>query len=250
MKVLIVTVAGISSRFNRDTSRNVLKCLYYEDSPTHSLLYQIVCKVLDFERVIIVGGYLYDELVMYAEKYLSNLGPQIELVYNAHYKDYGSGYSLIKGVERVPEVANEIIFVEGDLYFDNESFSLVKKSLYDVITVNHEFITSEKAVVALYVDEIDKVHYIYDTNHSLLSIPSPIKAIYNSGKIWKFTSLSKLNSVISLLSPKQIQGTNLEIIQAYFDNIPVSDLNFIALNTWFNCNTVADYQKVNSLLTK
>lgn len=146
MKVLIVTVAGISSRFNRDTSRNVLKCLYYEDSPTHSLLYQIVCKVLDFERVIIVGGYLYDELVMYAEKYLSNLGPQIELVYNAHYKDYGSGYSLIKGVERVPEVANEIIFVEGDLYFDNESFSLVKKSLYDVITVNHEFITSEKAV--------------------------------------------------------------------------------------------------------
>ncbi|MFR6630995.1 MAG: DUF6564 domain-containing protein [Bacteroides fragilis] len=249
MKVLIVTVAGISSRFNRDTSRNVLKCLYYEDSPTHSLLYQIVCKVLDFERVIIVGGCLYDELVMYAEKYLSNLGPQIELVYNAHYKDYGSGYSLIKGVERVPEVANEIIFVEGDLYFDNESFSLVKKSLYDVITVNHEFITSEKAV-ALYVDEIDKVHYIYDTNHSLLSIPSPIKAIYNSGQIWKFTSLSKLNSVISLLSPKQIQGTNLEIIQAYFDNIPVSDLNFIALNTWFNCNTVADYQKVNSLLTK
>lgn len=249
MKVLIVTVAGISSRFNRDTSRNVLKCLYYEDSPTHSLLYQIVCKALDFERVILVGGYLYDELVMYAEKYLSNLGPQIELVYNAHYKDYGSGYSLIKGVERVPEVADEIIFVEGDLYFDNESFSLVKKSLYDVITVNHEFITSEKAV-ALYVDEIDKVHYIYDTNHSLLSIPSPIKAIYNSGQIWKFTSLSKLNSVISLLSPKQIQGTNLEIIQAYFDNIPVSDLNFIALNTWFNCNTVADYQKVNSLLTK
>ena len=227
MKVLIVTVAGISSRFNRDTSRNVLKCLYYEDSPTHSLLYQIVCKALDFERVILVGGYLYDELVMYAEKYLSNLGPQIELVYNAHYKDYGSGYSLIKGVERVPEVANEIIFVEGDLYFDNESFSLVKKSLYDVITVNHEFITSEKAV-ALYVDEIDKVHYIYDTNHSLLSIPSPIKAIYNSGQIWKFTSLSKLNSVISPLSPKQIQGTNLEIIQAYFDNIPVSDLNFIA----------------------
>lgn len=249
MKVLIVTVAGISSRFNRDTSRNVLKCLYYEDFPTHSLLYQIVCKALDFERVILVGGYLYDELVMYAEKYLSNLGPQIELVYNAHYKDYGSGYSLIKGVERVPEVANEIIFVEGDLYFDNESFSLVKKSLYDVITVNHEFITSEKAV-ALYVDEIDKVHYIYDTNHSLLSIPSPIKAIYNSGQIWKFTSLSKLNSVISPLSPKQIQGTNLEIIQAYFDNIPVSDLNFIALNTWFNCNTVADYQKVNSLLTK
>ena len=249
MKVLIVTVAGISSRFNRDTSRNVLKCLYYEDSPTHSLLYQIVCKALDFERVILVGGYLYDELVMYAEKYLSNLGPQIELVYNAHYKDYGSGYSLIKGVERVPEVANEIIFVEGDLYFDNESFSLVKKSLYDVITVNHEFITSEKAV-ALYVDEIDKVHYIYDTNHSWLSIPSPIKAIYNSGQIWKFTSLSKLNSVISPLSPKQIQGTNLEIIQAYFDNIPVSDLNFIALNTWFNCNTVADYQKVNSLLTK
>lgn len=249
MKVLIVTVAGISSRFNRDTSRNVLKCLYYEDSPTHSLLYQIVCKALDFERVILVGGYLYDELVMYAEKYLSNLGPQIELVYNAHYKDYGSGYSLIKGVERVPEVANEIIFVEGDLYFDNESFSLVKKSLYDVITVNHEFITSEKAV-ALYVDEIHKVHYIYDTNHSLLSIPSPIKAIYNSGQIWKFTSLSKLNSVISLLSPKQIQGTNLEIIQAYFDNIPVSDLSFIALNTWFNCNTVTDYQKVNSLLKK
>ena len=38
MKSLIITVAGMSSRFNRDTKEDVLKCLYYEDTPANSLI--------------------------------------------------------------------------------------------------------------------------------------------------------------------------------------------------------------------
>lgn len=249
MKALIVTVAGTATRFNRDTDKETLKCLYYETSPCYSLLYQILDKAREIDQIIIVGGYLYDKLITFTEKYLKEFQNQIRLVYNPYYKEYGSGYSLIKGIEQLPDNVDEIIFVEGDLFFDTTSFSIVKTSSNDVITVNREFITSQKAV-ALYIDETNVVHYVYDTNHSLLSIPVPIKAIYNSGQIWKFISIDKLQSVIRALSQKQVRGTNLEIIQGYFGNMFINDINIIPINIWFNCNTVADYKNVYSHILK
>ena len=38
MKYLIITVAGTATRFNRDTEKETLKCLYYKDSPKFALL--------------------------------------------------------------------------------------------------------------------------------------------------------------------------------------------------------------------
>lgn len=247
MKALIVTIAGTATRFNRDTHKETLKSLYYEKSPEYSLLYQILDKSRDFNKIIIVGGYLYDTLLAFVENYLDEFKHQIELVFNPHYEDYGSGYSLIKGIENLPVGTNEVIFVEGDLFFDENSFNLVKKSPFNVVTMNREFITSQKAVV-FYVDESDHIHYVYDTNHHLISIPSPMKAIYNSGQIWKFASVEKLHLAVNSLSQKQSQGTNLEIIQNYFGDISIDNLAFITLNTWINCNTVSDYKNVYSLL--
>ena len=42
MRTLIVTVAGTATRFNRDTEKEVLKCLYYKERPEYTLLYQIL----------------------------------------------------------------------------------------------------------------------------------------------------------------------------------------------------------------
>ena len=60
--------------------------------------------------------------------------------------DYGSGYSLIKGIEAVSSECDEVIFVEGDLFYDGGSFEQVISSNNNVITANREFITSRKSV--------------------------------------------------------------------------------------------------------
>lgn len=245
MKSLIITVAGKATRFNKDLSKPTLKCIYYENSPKNTLLYKILEKSKDIDQYVIVGGYLYEDLKSYIDT-LDEFKPKITLVYNPHYEDYGSGYSLIKGVEVVNEKVDEIIFVEGDLYFNAQNFEQIKQTSKDVITINREFISSDKSVV-LYVDANDHVHYVYDTKHKYLTVEGDFKAIYNSGQIWKFISLNKLRNVVMSLNQKQIQGTNLEEIQGYFNDLTIEQIDFIAFDTWLNCNTIFDYKKINTI---
>ena len=247
MRTLIVTVAGAATRFNKDTEHDTLKCLYYKESPKYSLLYQILDKSRELDKFIIVGGYLYNELSDFVDNHLSEFKTKIELVFNPLFREFGSGYSLIKGVEFLDEATEEIVFVEGDLYFDTNSYKCILNSDKNMISVNREFISADKAV-AIYVNNNDKVFYIYDTDHASLSIPEPVKAIYNSAQIWKFNSLKILQEVISSLDDLQIQGTNLEIIQGYFGMFSIDELTIIPVETWLNCNTVADYLNVYQIL--
>ena len=248
MRTLIVTVAGTATRFNQDTEKETLKSLYYIDSPRHSLLVQIVEKSRGFDEIIIVGGYLHDELCRFVEEHLADYGNKIKLVYNPLYSTYGSGYSLIKGIEAVSGTDGEVVFVEGDLYFDNASYQDILRSPLDVVTANHEFILAEKAVV-FYVNKLDELHYIYDTAHKELVIPEPVKAVYNSGQIWKFRSIPRLKQVVSSLTEEQMKGTNLEIVQGYLNGLTPVQVDLLPLKTWINCNTVKDYQKIHQLIT-
>ena len=69
MRSLIITVAGTSTRFNRDTKEDVLKCLYYIGNPHLSLLYQQVYKAYDsVDEIIIVGGYKFDNLAKFVNE--------------------------------------------------------------------------------------------------------------------------------------------------------------------------------------
>lgn len=243
MKSLIITVAGMSSRFNKDTKEDVLKCLYYEDSPTNSLLSLQVHKAYELvDEIIVVGGFKYEDLEHFIRTEMRDVNYKMKLVYNDHYSDYGSGYSLLKGIEVVSETTSEITFIEGDLFFDTESIEKIITSKKDVISVNNEPILSDKAV-ALYFDANNYPHYIYDTSHSCLEIHEPFTAIYNSGQMWKFTNPSRLREICHLLTPAQEQGTNLEIIQKYFGAYNSSQLDIIRINLWYNCNTVADYRE-------
>lgn len=244
MKTVIITVAGTATRFNQDTQEEVLKCLYYKDKPEYSLLYQILQKVGDVDQYIIVGGYLYDKLEEYINAYCLEFMPRIKMVYNDKYNVYGSGYSLIKGIEAIDH-ADEVIFIEGDLFFDTVSFKNVLMSPNDVITVNRELILASKAV-ALYINEDDSIRYLYDVSHKLLNIPESFKAIYNSAQIWKFLDLSKLKDVVLRLTERQVKGTNLEIIQGYFSDLKSHNVSVCVIEEWENCNTVADYLKIYS----
>ena len=248
MKSLIITVAGMSSRFNKDTKEDVLKCLYYEDKPENSLLSLQVHKCYDLvDEIIVVGGYKYDDLVAFIRDNMKDVNKKIKVVYNDHYHDYGSGYSLIKGIEAVYDSADEITFIEGDLFFDTESVEKIITSKKDVISVNNEPILSNKAV-ALYFDANNYPHYIYDTSHSCLEIHEPFTAIHNSGQMWKFTNATRVREVCQFLTPEQEQGTNLEIIQKYFGAYKSSQLDIVRINLWYNCNTVADYREaINAL---
>ena len=243
MKSLIITVAGMSSRFNKDTKEDVLKCLYCEDSPTNSLLSLQVHKAYELvDEIIVVGGFKYEDLEHFIRTEMKDVNRKIKLVYNDHFSDYGSGYSLLKGIEVVSETTSEITFIEGDLFFDTESVEKIITSKRDVISVNYEPILSNKAV-ALYFDANNYPHYIYDTSHSCLEIHEPFTAIYHSGQMWKFMNPSKVREICQFLTPEQEQGTNLEIIQKYFGEYKSSQLDIVKISLWYNCNTVADYRE-------
>lgn len=250
MKSLIITVAGMSSRFNRDTKEDVLKCLYYEDTPANSLISLQVHKAFDLvDDIIVVGGYKYEDLERFIQGEMKDVNCKMKLVYNEHYSDYGSGYSLLKGIEVVSEKTDEITFVEGDLFFDTESVVKIITSNKDVISVNNDPILSNKAV-ALYFDAQNFPHYIYDVSHSCLEIHEPFTAIYNSGQMWKFMNPTRVREICKSLTPKQEQGTNLEIIQKYFGVYQSSQLEIVRVNLWYNCNTVADYREAIKALSK
>ena len=243
MKSLIITVAGMSCRFNKDTKEPVLKCLYYEDTPANSLLSIQIHKCFDLvDEIVVVGGYKYANLETFIRQEMKDVNCKVKLVYNDHYYDYGSGYSLLKGIEAVSNKADEIIFIEGDLFFDKESVKRIITSPKDVVSVNNEPILSNKAV-ALYFDTNSYPHYIYDTSHSCLEIHEPFTAIYNSGQMWKFRNPSRVKKICQFLTPEEEEKTNLVIIQRYFDSLRKNNMDIIQINCWFNCNTVADYQK-------
>ena len=246
MKYLIITVAGTATRFNRDTQEDTLKCLYYTDDPKFALLPQLLSNCGVYDKYIIVGGYLYEKLEHFVKNELKSYGDKIELVYNEHFQDYGSGYSLYKGIEAVREFG-EVTFVEGDLYFARETFKQVYDSEKSVITINREPIYSNKAV-ALYVNAEGKPRYLYDTNHQTLTVPEPFKAIFNSGQMWKFKSSKRLHEAVNSLSEEQLQGTNLEIVQAYFGELNADEYDVVTFNEWYNCNTVTDYNQVRELM--
>lgn len=242
-KEIVITVAGTSSRFSESIGRQQVKCIYNEGDYKKSLLYRLVTTYDNFDDITIVGGYRIDELKGYIDTYLSSYSNQIHIVYNPHFEDYGSGYSLYLGLkESFAHDPDEIVFAEGDLWLDRDSFLEVCNVDTNVITTNSETITAKKSV-ALYTDLEDRLHYIYDVKHGALQIDEPFNAIYNSGQVWKFTDIKRLREVIEGLSKKSLQGTNLEVINGYFSSLKAKDYSIIRFNRWINANTVSDYRK-------
>ena len=246
LKIAIITVAGISSRFNRDISEEekVLKCIYWQDNPQNTLIYQLITKVSSYDKIIVVGGFKFDDLTTYvSENIPQGLKEKISLHYNDHYDDLSSGYSLYVGIKEALtyEDINEILFVEGDLDIDSESFSKVADSQMNVLTYNRQPIYSNKAVV-VYQNENDDYKYLFNSNHGLLNLIEPFKAIFNSGQVWKFQDIGLLKAANDNFKENLIEDTNLGIIQKYFDLVGNDKIELIELAHWVNCNTRDDYK--------
>lgn len=244
MRVLIVTVAGMSSRFSQSIGKPCIKCLYHNNSIKECLLYRLLSQKVRFDRYIIVGGYQFGELKKTVETEFTEFTDRIIYVENRHFEDYGSGYSLFLGIKAaLQETPDEIVFAEGDLFIDGESYIKACNAHKSIITCNSDPILANKAVV-LYYDEENRVHYVYDTGHKSLVIKEPFQAVYNSGQIWKFADIPLVNKTYESLSKNEWKGTNLVFVEKYFQNIPKGLSEIIFFNRWINCNTVEDFNRI------
>lgn len=247
LKILIITVAGMSTRFSESLGYTCLKCLYHQNSIEESLLYKILHHNVKFDYYVVVGGFMFEELSSVIAKYFQEFEDKIFLIQNTHYQDYASGYSLYLGLEQVQGMDfDEIVFAEGDLYVDEESFQRIYNTHNNVITCNQEPIFANNAV-AFYLDINDGIHYIYDTNHLALEIKEPFIGILNSGQVWKFTDPERLRQAITDVTKQEWQGTNLALIQKYFGGICKKDYEVVTFREWVNCNTISDYEKIKEL---
>lgn len=244
MKILLITVAGLSSRFSKSLGYECLKCIYTPDIPENSILYRMLHQPAKFDKYIIVGGYKYSELKAAIKRMFPEYENRIVLVENKYYAMYGSGYSLYLGLqEAIKYHPVEIIFAEGDLYVDTKSFLKIYESKLSVVTSSMEAILASKAVV-FYYDMDYKIHYIYDTGHTLLEIKEPFTGIFNSGQIWKFADYNLVTSVYNKITKKEWQGTNLVFIQKYFQELSKKEYTNIQFREWINCNTVDDFKMI------
>lgn len=254
MKCVIITVAGLSSRFNQNfNDEKILKCLYYENSPKYTLIYQLLKKVEYADKIIIVGGYKFSDLTQYISEYISQeLQQKISVIKNTHFHDLSSGYSLYLGISEALKIENlsEIVFVEGDLDIDYESFTHIVNSNKNVLTFNYEPIYSNKSVV-LYQNDKNEYKYLFNSGHGNLLINESFKAIFNSGQIWKFKDMELLKFANDSFKKYLIEDTNLAIVQKYLDLITnKEDIELIGLKHWVNCNAREDYKSIKNYWEK
>ncbi len=245
MKALILTVAGMSTRFSQSVGYECIKCIYHENDIKTCILSRLLQSNQKYcDIVIVVGGFKFDELNQcidreFIEEY------DILTVKNEHYFDYGSNYSLLLGLEKAFELgADEIVFSEGDLYVNPDDFKKIWCDDRDVITANFMPIDASKSV-AFYYDIKSQVHYIFDSSHETFEINESFTTIRNSGQIWKFKNINRLKEIcINLTEKEKQQGTNLIIIQKYFGQKKRETYSLIDISNWINCNTVDDFRSI------
>lgn len=247
MRVLLITSAGLSSRFEQSLGRPCLKCLYYERSFSESLLSRMLRLGEDFDRCVLVGGYRFPELQEAVERHVPDRPGRVVLVENREYARYGTGWSLFLGLRKALELgAEEIVLAEGDLFVDRESFGRAARSGRDVITGSREPILARSSV-AFYFDLRGKIHYLYDPEHRALEIREPFLGIFSSGQVWKFSRPGRLRQVWDGMSPADWQGTNLVFAERYFQGLSPEEYEIISFEAWVNCNTVQDFRRGQKL---
>ena len=216
-RAFITTVAGMSSRFCADLPKPLPKCIYNTGNPQKTLLYRLVTLAKDFDRIVVVVGFMKDAVTEYAEKYFpKDILCKTVFVNNIDYQKYGSGWSLFLGLDDVKNsgfVYDEIVFAEGDLFFRSDDFNNIPK-------------------------------YVYDTSHGLLEIGEPFRAVFNSAQIWKFCNTNLLFRILDNMTFREHQGTNLVLMNKYFGSVD-RDFEIISMENWLNCNTVHDFETVD-----
>lgn len=250
MKAAVITIAGTSSRFNEGVPEGEKrhKAIYHEGAMENTLLYHLLEKCLFADKVILVGGNAYRDVEGYCAGLPAGMRDRLVLVYNEHYADLASGYSLYIGLKELfgrHADVDEVLFVEGDLDIDAGSFARVVRSGKDVLTYSYGPVHASRAVV-LYKDAGGHYKYVFNSSHGLLEIREPFSLLLNSGQLWKFTDMEKLERACDRFFGRDKRETNLGIIQDYIGLCGDGRFELAGLRRWTNCNTREDYKKILS----
>lgn len=240
-RTLVITAAGMSSRFSASLGHEVLKCIYADPGRHESILGEMLDQSADmYSAVVIVGGHRYMELDAFVKQARR---PNITLVFNSHFSDYGSNYSLYLGLQKALERAScdEIVFAEGDLVLDAPSFRKVSLSGLSVLTENRHPIEASRSV-AFYRNPRGSITYVYDPSHESLAISEPFTLIGNSGQVWKFHRLDKLKGILEEQTESDFMDSNLNIVQSYLQTLAPDEYEILSFARWHNCNTIEDYR--------
>ncbi|MDE7003402.1 MAG: NTP transferase domain-containing protein [Oscillospiraceae bacterium] len=240
MRAFITTVAGQSTRFNQGCADPVLKCLYHTEKTPECILFRLLRQAAEAgcDRLIVVGGYRYQDLQRMVEEYHNS---SVELVYNPRWQDSGSMHSLYYGVLAAKGAA-ELLFCEGDVITDSESFRRLASAQEDSFAIAREPIFADRSVAA-YQGPDGRLHYLFDTNHGALTFPPNVKAIFHSAQAWKISDGETFIRMNAQLTETERRGTNLVLIERYFRRHPMEQLNPITLEHWINCNTREDFAR-------
>jgi len=238
---VIITLAGMSSRFSRSVGCECHKSFYRETVEDGCLLdWQLdLARRHDFKQIVLVGGYKYEDLERLVRNNHADL--PVKLVHNDHFADWGSCYSLCLGVEAVNGDAGAVVFLEGDLLFDSQTFDELVALNDDAITATRSIVEARSSV-AFFTTEDGRLKYVYDTRHESLKVDEPFTRIGNSGQVWQFSDVAKLKETVRGLSKDDWKGTNLVPIMKYYEGVDARTVRVCQFNAWFNCNTVADYR--------
>lgn len=227
---------------------DIHKAIYPNKGPQNTILaYQLMLAQDVADEIIVVTGYKHEDIECYLKRYFSHL--PLKIVYNEHYADYGSNYSLILGIQTADERADELIFLEGDLVFDAIAFRQIVRARKNVITSNKSLIDASKSVV-FYVNDKKQITYLYDPSHHLLKVDEPFLVMGNSGQVWKFTNVKKLKNNLKHYEMKDYKATNLVLINDYYKDINYENIEMVTFDKWFNCNTVQDFEEIKNYMCK
>lgn len=244
----IITIAGTSTRFSKSVGSEIHKAIYSDNDSSWTILgHQLNLLKKNCNEIIIVTGYKHQEIEQYLKNNFTELN--YKLVYNEHYLDYGSCYSLILGIEATDEQTDELLFLEGDLIFDDFAFEQIVKTSKNVITANNLQINAKTAVI-FYINNQNTIKYLYDVNHEFLEIKEPFIQLGNSGQVWKFTDVKRLKNNLKLYGINEYKGTNLLPINDYYKITNLNDVEFITFKDWFNCNTITDFKLMKKYVNK
>lgn len=245
MKALVLTVAGMSSRFSASLGHEALKCVHYEDDPRDTLLYRMLDMAEAFDRIVVVVGFRAEAVAEYLRVHTPAAARgKIRLADNAHYRYRGSGWSLYLGLEALEKEAKcgYIVFAEGDLFLDADGFREAANACCDLVTTGHAPIDARTAV-ALYFDAVGRPRFVYDVAHGLLEIREPFRSVHSSGQVWGFADPALLSAIRAELPEQAHYGTNLVLVNEYFRRTDPDRVKRLHFKTWINCNTIADYRE-------
>lgn len=247
-QALLITSAGLSTRFSKSVGHDVLKITYHEGEPKRSLLgFQLdMASRLELAPIILVVGYRSSEVRAFVSAYYP--GRDITIVENTRYRDLGTCYSFVLGVRKAQQMGvDDLVYMEGDLVIDRPSLQNLLSAPGNAISSTGELITGASSV-AFYVAEDGLLHYIYDTQHRALHIPEPFTILGNSGQVWKFSDTGQLYEVADSLDETELAGTNLIPIERYFQQVGTKDITWVQFADWVNCNEVDDYRNALAVM--